>query len=220
MQIRHASSLASSVVGNVRPFRRTALFVIAAGLVVQAAGPVGAAGQSRVVPVNGTWAGLRSTTVCMSLPAEDTSPSGLPTGRCATESIQEDDEDVMFTLRNRHITSMSFDIPLQCRASDVNVWTPLTMTYRTTSDFGYAGLDGTTQIPVGGRLRISFPIVDSPLLYPDGTVRATFDFRRGPKPEVSIFYSGREVDPATGITTTCVSDQNRPSIIAVQLLRR
>lgn len=193
---------------------------LAASMVVQGAGPVHAAGQARVVPVNGKWAGLRTTTVCGSQPAEDTSPSALPSGTCPTENIRLDDEDVMFTLRNRHITSMSFDIPLQCRASDVNEWTALTMTYRTTGEFGYAGLDGTTQIPLGGRLRIAFPIVDSPLLYPDGTVRATFDFRRGPKPEVSIFYSGREVDPATGVTTTCVSDQNRPSVIAVQLLGR
>lgn len=187
---------------------------------IQAAAPAGAVDLARVVPVDGTWAGLRSTTVCMTLPAEDTSPSGMPTGMCANENIQVDDEDVKFTLKNRHITSLSFDVQLQCRASDVAVWTPLTMTYRTTSDFGYAGLDGTTQIPVGGRLRITFPIVDSPLMYPDGTVRATFDFRRGPRPEVAIFYSGREVDPATGITTTCVSDQNRPALIAVQLLHR
>jgi len=183
---------------------------------VQGAGPAAAALQEQVVPVDGKWAGLRSTTVCTSLPAEDTSPSALPSGRCATENIQVDDEDVMFTLRNRYITSMSFDIPLQCRASDVNVWTPLTMTYRATSDFGYSGLNGSSRVPVGGRLRIAFPIEDSPLMYPDGTVRATFDFRRGPKPEVSIFYSGREVDAATGVTTTCVSDQNRPTIIAVQ----
>lgn len=179
-----------------------------------------ASAPGRVVPVNGKWAGLRTNAICMRLPAADPSPSGLPSGTCANDNIQLDDEDVMFTLRNRRITAMSFDISLQCRASDVPDWTPLTMTYRTTSDFGYSGLDGTTQIPVGGRLRIAFPIEGSPLMYPDGTVRATFDFRRGPKPEVSIFYKGQEVDAATGITTTCVSDQNRPSLIAVQLLGR
>lgn len=195
-----------------------ALAMLVATVVTSA--PVHAMPRARVVPVDGKWAGLRTAAVCMRMPAEDTTPNALPTGTCPNANIELDDEDVMFTLSHRHITSMSFDIPLQCRASDVNEWTALTMTYRTTAEFGYAGLDGTTQIPVGGRLRIAFPIQGSPLMYPDGTVRATFDFRRGPKPTVAIFYKGTETDADTRITTTCVSDQNRPSLIAVQLLAR
>lgn len=179
-----------------------------------------AAGEpsAKVIPVNGTWAGLRSTTSCERMPAMDTSIDALPVEDCPAENIAYDEEDVKFTLKNRRITSLGFDIPLQCRASDVAEWTALTMTYRSPADFGYAGMDDTTAIPVGGRLRITFAIQDSALLYPDGTVRATFDFRRGPKPKVSLYYKGSRTDPATGIVTTCVSDQNRPSLIPVQLL--
>lgn len=169
----HRSIAARSYAGAL------AIVVLAVGAALGAT-PTQASAPDKGVPVNGKWGGFRSNAVCMRLPAEDLTPQGLPTGTCASENIQIDDEDVMFTLRNRHITSLAFDISLQCRASDVPDWTPLTMTYRTSSEFSYAGLDGTTQIPVGGRLRIAFPIEHS----------------------------------------TCVSDQNRESSIAVQLLGR
>lgn len=194
-----------------------AALALAAGF---ASAPAEASAPARVVPVNGKWAGMSPNLVCRSLPAADTSPSGLPSGTCADADIQQNDEDVLFTLRSRRVTAMSFDVSLQCRASDVPDWTPLTMTYRGTSGFSYVGLNGTTQIPDSGLLRIEFPVEGSPLLYPDGTVKVTFDFRRGPKPKVAIFYKGQDVDAASGITTTCVSDQNQPSVFAVQLLGR
>lgn len=199
--------------------RLTAVAALALSACVVAA-PAEASAPVKVVPVNGKWAGMSPNLVCRSLPAADTSPSGLPSGTCADADIQQNDEDVLFTLRSRRVTAMSFDVSLQCRASDVPDWTPLTMTYRGTSGFSYVGLNGTTQIPDSGLLRIEFPVEGSPLLYPDGTVKVTFDFRRGPKPKVAIFYKGQDVDAASGITTTCVSDQNQPSVFAVQLLGR
>lgn len=192
---------------------------IALGLALGAM-PAQASTPASVIPVNGKWAGLSANLVCGSLPAVDTSPSGLPSGTCPDAAIQQNDEDVLFTLRSRRITSMSFDISLQCRASDVPDWTPLTMTYRAANGFSYVGLNGTTQIPNSGLLRIEFPVEGSPMLYPDGTVKVTLDFRRGPKPKVAIYYKGQDVDAATGITTTCVSDQNQPSVFGVQLLGR
>jgi hypothetical protein len=180
--------------------------------------PAEASTPARVVPVNGKWAGLAVNATCASLPAVDTSDNGLPSGTCADADILQEDEDVLFTLRSRRITSMAFNISVQCRASDVPDWTPRTMTYRSAGGFSYVGLNGSTQIPASGLLRIEFPVEGSPMLYPDGTVKVTFDYRRGPKPKVAIYYKGQDID--TGITTTCVSSQNEPSVFAVQPLGR
>lgn len=207
-------------IGRARPARRatTALGVLA--LIGVLAGPAQAASGAGVNPSNGKWGGLQPSAACNRMPAVDTTENALPEGTCPDANLANNDEVVGFTLSGRHITAMSFDIEIQCLASDNDYWSGTVMSYRSASEFGYVGSNGSTSIPRNGRMRITFP-VEQTVGYPAGTVQATFNFS-GRRPQVAIYYKGRSAEVVDGQRswTTCYSTMNHPSTIGVQKLGR
>ena len=207
-------------IGSTHIVRRATTALTALGLLGVLALPAQAASHTGVNPSNGKWGGIQPSAACNQMPAVDTTENALPEGTCPDANLANNDEVVSFTLSGRRITAMSFDVEIQCLASDTNYWSGTVLSYRSGSEFGYVGTSGSTAIPRNGRLRITFP-VEGTIGYPEGQVQATFNFA-GRRPQVAIYYRGRSSEVVDGqrTWTTCYSAMNHPSTVGVQKLGR
>lgn len=195
---------------------RSAVAVTAVALAVLVlAGPVEAAQAGRVAPLNGKWAGMYDTTSCDSVASPEITDSSTPDELDCALPVTGTTELVDFRLANRRVTSLSFDIVIQCHASDTDRWTSTVMSFRSAPGWGYSPLplgSRSAAIPASGVLRLLVPVEES-VQYPAGEVRATFDFR-GQTAKVALFYEGTYIEP--GFSNHCISSQNRPSVIPVR----
>lgn len=195
--------------------RRISVAVAGSVLVLAAtASPVDAVQGTRVVPSNGKWAGLSDVTSCDTVASGEITDSSMPDELDCALPVSGTTEAVDFRIANRRITSLSFDIVIQCHPSDANNWSATTMRFTPYSGWGYTAVGGgsSTAIPASGLLRIVFPVEET-FQYPAGTVRATFDFR-GQSAKVAIYYDGTYTEP--GYSNHCVSQMNTPAIIKVR----
>ncbi len=179
------------------------------------AGPVQAVQAARVTPSNGKWAGLSDTTSCDSVASPEITDSSSPDELDCALPVSGTTEAVDFKLADRRVTTLAFDIIIQCHASDADHWSASTMSFRSAPGWGYSPIPAgsrTITIPPGGVLRLLIPVEES-VQYPAGDVRATFDFR-GPSAKVALFYEGIYTEP--GFSNHCVSQQNVPSVIPVR----
>jgi hypothetical protein len=177
-------------------------------------GPSQAAQPDRVAPSNGKWAGLSEVTSCDTVTSSEITESSGPDDLECALPVTGTTEAVDFRIASRRITSLAFDVVIQCHASDADHWTATTMRFTSSSGWGYTVLGGarTTAIPASGLLRMQFPVEET-FGYPAGTVRATFDFR-GQGAKVALFYEGTYSEP--GFSNRCVSQSNTPSVIPVR----
>jgi hypothetical protein len=195
--------------------RRSAAAVFSVVLVSCAlASPSEAAQPNRVVPSNGKWAGLSEVTSCDTITSSEITDTSGPDDLACALPVSGTTEAVDFRIASRRITSLAFDVIIQCHASDADHWTATTMRFTSSSGWGYTVLGGarTTAIPASGLLRMQFPVEET-FEYPAGTVRATFDFR-GQAAKVALFYEGTYSEP--GFSNRCVSQSNTPSVIPVR----
>lgn len=177
-------------------------------------GPSQAAQPDRVVPSNGQWAGLSEVTSCDTVTSSEITESSGPDDLECALPVTGTTEAVDFRIASRRITSLAFDVVIQCHASDADHWTATTERFTSSSGWGYTVLGGarTTAIPASGLIRMQFPVEET-FEYPAGTVRATFDFR-GQAAKVTLFYQGTYSE--SGFSNRCVSQSNTPSVIPVR----
>ena len=196
----------------------TRLFLVAAaGLlaVTALAVPTQAAHVTRVEPSDGKWAGLRDITSCDSVTSPDITDASSPDELDCASPVSGTTEAVDFRIANRRITTLSFDIVIQCHPSDADHWTATTMSFRSAPGWSYSPMPAgsrTVTISPRGLLRLAIPVEET-IGYPAGQVLATFDFR-GASAKTSLFYQGTYTEP--GYSNHCVSQENVPSVIPVR----
>ncbi len=188
--------------------------VLGSALLVATAAPIGAQQVVPVVPADGKWAGLRDVSSCDTVDSSDITSTSTPDELDCLLPISGTTEAVDFRIQNRQITSLAFDVVINCHPSDTRHWSATSMRFTSTSGWGYTVVGGgtSTAIPENGLLRMAFPVEES-VQYPAGSVRATFDFR-GQSPTVAIFYEGTLTEGS--FSNRCISNRNTPTIIQVR----
>ena len=195
--------------------KKLVVAAIGAGLTAAVlATPAAAVAGSRVVPSNGKWAGVQDITTCDTVASTEITESSTPDELACVLPVSGTTEAVDFRIANRRVTSLAFDIVIQCHPSDADHWSATSIRFTSSSGWGYVVIGGgsSTAIPASGLLRIRFPVEES-FQYPEGTVSATFDFR-GQSAKVALYYEGTYTEP--GYSNRCVSQNNVPSVIKVR----